>query len=646
MLEIKNVSKSFDEKQILKKVSFQLDNGLHYIVGPSGCGKSTLLNIMSGMDKAYDGDVFYNSTQIKALDQKEMSYFYNNIFGFVCQNYNLIEHKTVLENVCLPTYIKDKQEVSMEKIMKELDIYRLANHKVNCLSGGQKQRVAFARELMKNPQVIIADEPTSALDERSASIMMDMLKKLAKHKIVIVVTHDVSLIHERDHILEIDNGFIDDSHPTKVRSSKAFNIKMSSISMKRAMHLANVNLRSSLGHLSIIVITGIIASLLLLTTCSGLIGKTSSSEFDKLFDIYGEGLLDLNLTSSFTSAAGTDNKDEKKPNADVKQDISKLYDKYVNDDRVKFALYTPAFNEIEIDTGAKKYKIETSNSVPIINKLLTGNYPSNNNKEVLVPESLVKKMGKTNEDIIGTKITFNGSKTTWQGETPTFKKISAEVEIVGVIDTNMMYEYEGKKMEYSIDDSFIFSKAVLDDFKQQTDTQNESTSFTLRAKTPQDLISIKDELNKDGIVPIGQFELVEDYLKLSNQSTSQSSFVSGMMAVIAIALSLLVYTMLAILRKREFSIYKLSGFHPTHINKVLLFEIINISIISVVSLIVVSPILNIVMKSLFSIDILNIEYLLMSAIILVILNVLGYILTSFIVKKVNVMNILNTGDKS
>ena len=139
---------------------------------------------------------------LKTLTSNEKSYFYNNIFGFVWQDFNLLEDLSVLENVLLPQYLKDNQnQKNAEKILKELEIFNLAQQKVKYLSGGQKQRVAIARELMKNPQVIIADEPTSALDEKTSKITMDILKTISKNRTVIIVTHDTSLIGHKEMFL-------------------------------------------------------------------------------------------------------------------------------------------------------------------------------------------------------------------------------------------------------------------------------------------------------------------------------------------------------------------------------------------------------------------------------------------------------------
>ncbi|WP_313894644.1 ABC transporter ATP-binding protein [Psychrobacillus sp.] len=207
MFEIKNVCKKYNGEFALNNISVAIGKGLNFIVGASGSGKTALLKIISGMEQHFDGDVSYSGKDIKALTNAEKSYFYNNVFGFVWQDFNLLEELTVLENVLLPQYLKDgPKNKHAEKTLKELRIYDIAGQKVKSLSGGQKQRVAIARELMKNPQVIIADEPTSALDEKSSKITMDILREISKKRTVIIVTHDTSLIRDKDNVFELDKG--------------------------------------------------------------------------------------------------------------------------------------------------------------------------------------------------------------------------------------------------------------------------------------------------------------------------------------------------------------------------------------------------------------------------------------------------------
>ena len=140
MFEIKNVSKQYNGEFALKNISLTIGKGMNFIVGASGSGKTTLLKIISGMEHDFDGEVFYYGKSVKTLSDTEKGYFYNHIFGFVWQDFHLLEERTVLENIMLPCYLNNVPEQSAEKILKTMKIQNLADQKVRLLSGGQKQR--------------------------------------------------------------------------------------------------------------------------------------------------------------------------------------------------------------------------------------------------------------------------------------------------------------------------------------------------------------------------------------------------------------------------------------------------------------------------------------------------------------------------
>lgn len=245
MFEIRNVSKKYGNEFALKNVGMNIGKGLNFIIGSSGSGKTTLLKIISGMEQSFDGEVYYCGKNIKTLNEEDKSYFYNNIFGFVWQDFNLLEDLTVLENVMLPLHLKEKgDKKQVLSILKELKISELANQRAGKLSGGQKQRVAIARELVKNPQVIIADEPTSALDEKSAKTCIEILRDISRKRTVIVVTHDTSLIDAKSKVYELDKGELI-SVPTETIASsvKMVDKKPHKLPFNNAFTIAKTNIK-------------------------------------------------------------------------------------------------------------------------------------------------------------------------------------------------------------------------------------------------------------------------------------------------------------------------------------------------------------------------------------------------------------------
>lgn len=216
MLEIKNVYKTYSSKngvthRALENVSLKFNKtGLIFILGKSGSGKSTLLNLIGGLDNYDRGEIIFNNKSFSSFKESDYDYYRNSCVGFVFQEFNLLNNLTVFENVSLSLDLQNINDPSrVDNILKEMEVYDLRNRKINELSGGQMQRVAIARALIKNPNIILADEPTGSLDSETSDAIIEILKKLAKERLVIVVTHNKDLAYENgDRIIEIRDGFI------------------------------------------------------------------------------------------------------------------------------------------------------------------------------------------------------------------------------------------------------------------------------------------------------------------------------------------------------------------------------------------------------------------------------------------------------
>lgn len=647
MFEIKNVSKQYNGEYALDNISFSMGKGLNYIVGASGSGKTTLLKIISGMEQDFDGEVTYCGKNIKKLTSNEKSYLYNNTFGFVWQDFNLLEDLSVLDNVLLPQYLKNKENhKNAEKILKELKIFDLAQRKVNSLSGGQKQRVAIARELMKNPQVIIADEPTSALDERTSKTTMDILKSISKDRIVIVVTHDFNLIDSGSNIIDLDEGdFVSLPQKNVTQTEKLTYGESHRLSINNAFAMTKSNVKSKFGRFFVSALSLMIAGILLLTTVSGTIESSSQGDFDKLIDTYGEGLKDISLVGSFISAEGTGDNREEQPDADVTQDIGGLYDQYVGDERVDFTAFLQAFNNIKVTVSGKEYQIQGTGTVPTINKLVAGNMPTGKDNEIVVPESFVKTLDISNEQAIGKEIDFSSAIYNWDTGAPVLKDASITATIVGVADNTAYYEYEGELTAFTVDDSFFFSKAALDDLRRQAGIESKAINFLIRAKTPTDMISIKDELNEQGIVPLGRFELVEDIVRLNEQTTEQSGSASMFIGILAVVMVIAISLITGFMRKREFAIYKVSGFNNVHFSLLNLTEKLTEIMTAILLLLVTSPLINIATKDLFSASILNAKMLMSGVLFIALVGVAAYVTTAIAFIMTKTTTALKTGDR-
>ena len=201
-LQLKNIVKTYGsgdyEVRALKGVSLGFrKNEFVSILGPSGCGKTTLLNIIGGLDRYTEGDLVIDGKSTKNYCDKDWDAYRNNCIGFVFQSYNLIPHQTVLANVELAPELsgipKKQRKERAEKILERVGLKGQENKKPNQLSGGQMQRVAIARALVNDPEIILADEPTGALDTETSVQVMELLKEVAKDRLVIMVTHNPEL---------------------------------------------------------------------------------------------------------------------------------------------------------------------------------------------------------------------------------------------------------------------------------------------------------------------------------------------------------------------------------------------------------------------------------------------------------------------
>lgn len=194
----------------LKNINLTLSgNRMVGIMGPSGSGKSSLLYIMAGLKLPTSGKITYNDKNLGALAPKKAAELRLKEFGFIFQRHFLIDYMTVLENVLTPINSdSNANKVKALGLLDRLKIGHLANKRIFQLSGGQRQRVAIARALINDPKVIFADELTAALDHESAREVMAFLEEFKKKALIIVVTHDPSILENADDIINIRDGSI------------------------------------------------------------------------------------------------------------------------------------------------------------------------------------------------------------------------------------------------------------------------------------------------------------------------------------------------------------------------------------------------------------------------------------------------------
>lgn len=292
MLSLKNIKKSYitgDFKQVaLNGVSLNFrESEFVAILGPSGSGKTTCLNVIGGLDKYDSGDLIINGKSTREFKDSDWDAYRNNSIGFIFQSYNLISHLSILDNVEMGMTLSGISATEKhKKAVEVLERVGLKDHihkRPNQLSGGQMQRVAIARALANDPDIILADEPTGALDTKTSIQIMDLIKDIAKDKLVIMVTHNPELARDyADRIVEFrDGNVISDTNPLEEeKSNSSYSIKKTSMSFFTALKLSGMNIRTKKWRTFLTAFAssiGIIGIALILSLSNG---------FDRQIDIF------------------------------------------------------------------------------------------------------------------------------------------------------------------------------------------------------------------------------------------------------------------------------------------------------------------------------------------------------------------------
>ncbi len=411
MLVLKNIVKDYvtgdTTVRALKGIDISFrENEFVAILGPSGCGKTTLLNIVGGLDRYTSGDLLINGKSTKYFNDGDWDTYRNHSIGFVFQSYNLIPHQTVLSNVELALTLsgvskKERKQRAIEALKKvglEQQIYK----KPNQMSGGQMQRVAIARALINDPDILLADEPTGALDSETSVQIMDLLKEIAKEKLIIMVTHNPELAESyANRIIScLDGEVVGDTNPyeptkedIEEQKNKVANAVVKgkkSMSFGSAFALSINNLRTKKGRTFLTAFAGsigIIGIALVLALSNGIQVYIDRIQEDMLLSYpmtVEKQTMDLeSIMSSFTgitseAAKGTDAEEGKvyvnesfmqMVNAFISESTSNNLDnfkKYIEDNQEEF---DECCNDVQYrySTQLNIYRADTSDGVVKVN---------------------------------------------------------------------------------------------------------------------------------------------------------------------------------------------------------------------------------------------------------------------------------------
>ena len=299
MLELKGICKRYVTQSFtqvaLDSVSLSFrDNEFVAILGPSGSGKTTMLNVIGGLDHFDSGDLLIDGISTKDFHDRDWDAYRNNRIGFVFQSYNLIPHQTILENVELALTLTGvghaERRQRAREALEKVGLGEHVNKRPSQLSGGQMQRVAIARALINDPEIVLADEPTGALDSTTSVQVMDLLKEVARDRLVIMVTHNPELAYQyATRIVNLADGKItDDSDPFDVADAtrrEAKPTRKTSMSFVTALGLSARNLMTKKGRTAMTAFAGsigIIGIAAILALSNGVNGYIKKVEEDTL----------------------------------------------------------------------------------------------------------------------------------------------------------------------------------------------------------------------------------------------------------------------------------------------------------------------------------------------------------------------------
>ncbi len=389
MLQIQKIKKEYIignlHQTALNGITLNLrDNEFVAILGPSGSGKTTLLNIIGGLDHYDSGDLIINGISTKKYKDRDWDSYRNHTIGFVFQSYNLIPHQTVLANVELALTISGISKSERRKraidALKQVGLEKHVYKRPNQMSGGQMQRVAIARALVNDPDILLADEPTGALDSDTSVQVMELLKKVAKDRLVVMVTHNPELAQKyANRIVKVrDGNIVDDTNPFKINvSNQSFaehkNMGKASMSWLTSLSLSFNNLKTKKARTILTSFAGsigIIGIALILSLSNGVNQYIQSIEEETLSEyplqIQSTG---FDITSIMTDVHSNQDKDEKDDTKIyVSQMITNMFSKIGSNDLTSLKDYLDSGkSDIKKYTNAIEYNYNIAPQIYTIN---------------------------------------------------------------------------------------------------------------------------------------------------------------------------------------------------------------------------------------------------------------------------------------
>lgn len=636
LLKLENIVKEYpiekkEKFNALNNISLSFDKGeLVSILGPSGCGKSTLLNIIAGLDKPTSGDLIIEGKSTKKYKSKDWDLYRKNNIGFVFQSFNLIEHLSALENVEMVMNLiglSKKERINRAKMLLEkVGLSKHINHKPGELSGGQKQRVAIARALANDPDIILADEPTGALDKKTGIQIMNLLKEVAKDKLIIMVTHNGPLAYEySSRVISILDGEIQkdeiliSTSSNKIKSE--LKKKNGSMSFTDSLKLSFRNIKQKIGRIAITTIAGSIGigGILLVTG----LGNGANGYIDTQTNTFVSGTV-MNVGLEFK------NQDQQ----------LKEYPKSLSDyDKLKENSNIVQIREAVDITNNTNYEVNGSlieeitfnalsgeNYLENIKHALHGRLPKDDAFELLInkdmAETVIKKLGMDPSVDDYTKAIGENIKVIVNdkgvnpltGEEVILKSYEKEFEVVGIADEIALdsgavyYSYDAvydwlKDSGYYVgkENRVVKAEVIVSDVKYNQEVLN-----WINAKENGGIGSRFDNIDK-GFSATSQVVMVKEALKMliNLAQAVMIIFVSVALIVSSILIGIVVFSSV-LERKKEIGILKAVGARNKDVARVFKTESALIGffagVTGVAIAFIIQPIANKIIKDVLLVD--------------------------------------------
>lgn len=621
MIRIDNITKTINNNKILNNITINFrPHELVCILGQSGSGKTTLLNLIGNNDTLTTGNIYLGKTNIKNISSQQ---YHNQIISYIFQDYNLIKNLSLKDNIELPLKLTNKKIYSkkLTKLITKLNIDKIITKKVKYLSGGEKQRVAIARTILTNTKIILADEPTGALDSFNSEKIMQILKDLSKHKLVIVVTHNQELAKKyATRIIEIKDGKIkSDSNPCHKIYNYYLKHHKLKLKYKEIIKICINNIQSKLGRNILKILAFSISTFflsLILSINQGLskeinnLNQNNYYTYPLIISSYSYDKYNLKNQTQNTTEINI-NKYTIKNNIDNKLiDTLKSLDKNT-------------YSGISYSKMTENNNLLISNPSNNLFKIIKGTYPQNNNEVMLlldnnnsIDEELQNYLnihGTNYNDYLNKIILIN----------------SLEVKITAIVKSNNEY--------LSSQNGIVYKPELIN-------TKIESIS--IYPKTKEGKEKIKRVLNKYQIVDEAQ-----EITDIINRIIKIITYVLIIFSISAFTITIIMMNIMSYIevieRKQEIGILKTLGTRNKDIKRIFIFENILIgfisTIISLLNLYILSKIINPIINTkigLTSLITINIKTIIIIFIVsFVISKISGYI-PSIIASKKKITDIL------